>query len=845
MTMNISKTQLCVLLWMASVYTGYAQRRSYADAEQIARKEMSSFKGILEVVSFDKEGGRIYKTRGKDSLSNNAFYVYNNLENPSFVIVSGDERMKTILGSCDNTVFDPNNMPCGLSVLLSHYAEQYAALDEYEVEGSRTSSRPSKAPSSDIKPILSSTWHQAPSPYNDNVPTGCPTGCIATGMGQIMYFYRYPATGEGQFSYTSRTDKYKLSYDFGKGNFDWDSMQDSYSDNSSSSNYGSTRSRKAVANILEACGVSVAMNYTTSGSGSNETTVPYALINYFKYNKNVVVYERDCYRNEEWYNIVYEELTSGRPILYMGVDRTGDQPAGHAFIIDGYRKSDGMFHVNWGWGGDYDSYYELDALNPPSPPNGFRFSSGQCMIARFTPDELGPQEDIFYAEEFTHEGSITLDKSLNFVLTGIRNYSNSSSNVVNDSYFSGVIGIGLFDENFNLILSLKEETLKARTFSGFSKLSLQVNIPSNMIKSDEEYYIAPYAKSVKSTIPTRIRTIGGRSDYYTISLDGGGDKPGNGDDPVEKEVLIEEDFESSQLPSNWDQEQVQGRGVWKGQLVLFGNESSNTPNPSSGNGYAYLNYNSGTIFGNIRTVTKLVTPELSGMDGQQYMLSFQNRKYSSQAGTTEIITVLIDRGCNGQWEILSEQSIVNQNTWMPIQVQYTASGSYKLAIEGSLEYGSTLFVDDVKVSLIESQSGERNTLVLEMKDGQDYRFSLKEKPVLTMPGGKVKIETSEVTASYDLQNVVRFYFTSDGSGDTAIREITNEQVGFTQTTDNRLIISNLSEKDRVIVCGLNGQLYNHCISHRGRDAEVNLNSCPKGLYIIKIGKNQSIKIAKK
>ena len=55
---------------------------------------------------------------------------------------------------------------------------------------------------------------------------------------------------------------------------------------------------------------------------------------------------------------IYRELHAGRPIIYGG---TGYFPQGakaHEFIIDGC-DSDGLVHVNWGWGGEADGYYDV------------------------------------------------------------------------------------------------------------------------------------------------------------------------------------------------------------------------------------------------------------------------------------------------------------------------------------------------------------------------------------------------------------------------------------------------------------------------------------------------------
>lgn len=693
--MNKNLLFYCLIICLFLCNKSWAQKRSFDVAKRIAKEQLMSFGGNLVEVDVTEMNYGPKKSRSRSVKDNKPFYIFNDLDNPSFVIVSGDERMRTILGSSDDSVFNPDSLPCGLICLLSHYTEQYASLNDIGLEAISMLDAPIyNSPSSDIGPLLSTEWDQSYSPYNDNCPSGCPAGCVATAMGQIMFYYKYPATGDGDFSYISRSQNYQRSYNFSNAFFDWTSMQNSYDE------YGnaSSISRRAVANLLEACGVSVGMDYTTDGSGAFSFDVPYALIHFFKYNPNVANYERDYFKSSDWYEKIFEELVEGRPVLYSGVDRTGDQPSGHAFVIDGYKKSDGKFHVNWGWSGRYNGFYELDALDPSI----YRFSTGQSMVVKFCPESIGSSDDTFYAEEFTHDGDICIDREMNFLLKGVYNFSNSSSYVVESSSFSGLVGVGLYDSNKEFIQSLTEEKIRLKTAYGYERFPFQFIVPSSIMVNNKTYYITPYAKANSSDVPTPIRTINGKTDYYSISIDGE-EEPSN-DDPKQIENLLKEDFESGNISSEWSQINEMGSGNWQGTMVMLGNDNSRTPYAASGNSYAYLDYNSGTIFADIRTVTKLITPELSGVEGMEYVLNFQCRKYASRVGTTDIISIMIDRGCNGQWELISDYSIANKNTWMGINSLFSVVGRYRLAIEGSIEYGSTLFVDDINVARVEGKT---------------------------------------------------------------------------------------------------------------------------------------------
>lgn len=64
------------------------------------------------------------------------------------------------------------------------------------------------------------------------------------------------------------------------------------------------------------------------------------------------------YTDEEWIEIIKNEIDNKRPILYVAYDDE-DANSGHAFVCDGY-DGDNMLHFNWGWGGDSDGYYNVN-----------------------------------------------------------------------------------------------------------------------------------------------------------------------------------------------------------------------------------------------------------------------------------------------------------------------------------------------------------------------------------------------------------------------------------------------------------------------------------------------------
>lgn len=176
-------------------------------------------------------------------------------------------------------------------------------------------------------------------------------------MAMILKYYEYPAKGKGNYSYTSNGVRY--SFDYENTTFDWNDMLPQYI----SGKY-STEQANAVALLMYACGVSVEMEYSPSSSGAYSFKVGQALIDYFGYDENLGYIYREYFTSEEWMNLIKKEISGGRPVLYNGASKD----VGHEFVFDGYDTQD-MVHVNWGWGGVNNGYFEVASLDPSSPGN--------------------------------------------------------------------------------------------------------------------------------------------------------------------------------------------------------------------------------------------------------------------------------------------------------------------------------------------------------------------------------------------------------------------------------------------------------------------------------------------
>ena len=312
------------------------------------------------------------------------YYVFNVGENNGFVIVSGDDRTTPILGYADEGSFDIQKMPANMKAWLDGYAEQLKVLAEMSDEtATKAMSAPRKARIStrnSIAPLITTKWDQA-TPYWNKCPQFMNsedeadgydlayTGCVATAMSQIMYFHKQPAQTLAEipaYSFTVAGDNYSYSTVTMDAQpvtpLDWDHMRETYT-GAEDKVY-----TDAVATLMFYAGCAVKMQYGRNSSGAYTDDIPKGF-RYFGYGSKIAF--RIDYTQQAWDDLVYSELAAGRPMIYNGTAGSG---GGHSFICDGFEYGD-YFHINWGWGGMGNGFFQLSILNPSASGIGGSSSS--------------------------------------------------------------------------------------------------------------------------------------------------------------------------------------------------------------------------------------------------------------------------------------------------------------------------------------------------------------------------------------------------------------------------------------------------------------------------------------
>ena len=92
----------------------------------------------------------------------------------------------------------------------------------------------------------------------------------------------------------------------------------------------------------------------------------FPLIHFFGYDPHTTMtVSRAGVTLEQWVDAIDNDLQAQRPILYCGFS----SDVGHQFVLDG-ADGRGLYHVNWGWGGYQDGYFDISILNPEKGGTG-------------------------------------------------------------------------------------------------------------------------------------------------------------------------------------------------------------------------------------------------------------------------------------------------------------------------------------------------------------------------------------------------------------------------------------------------------------------------------------------
>ena len=544
------KKSIITLVLAVLSATSFAQSISLQQAQQRAEKFLKRETSLLTL----SKGRGVSTAHKAPSLEGRAggeaLYIFNADDGQGFVIVSGDERAREILGYSTSGTLTAETMPCGLEMLLEMYREEIESLTPSltpypPLQGARgnsgegetykvgTACRKVMAARTTISPLLTCKWGQD-SPYNGQCPYSgsrqCIVGCAATATSQVMYYwghqrgYNLPSTVIP--AYTTRTLGLKCQ-ELSATTFDWASMRDAAS------------SDATAAKLCRYVGQALEMDYGVNGSEAWGSDIASVYRDYFGYDKHTRLLFRQDYNYDEYEKMIYNELAEGRPVIVTGsyINSDGSSWGGHSFVCDGYQASNGYYHINWGWNGQDDGYFPLSALNSSlnswggSNTTGRGFDIYLCCIVGIQPPVMG--------HEFMEEDARTAIVDMS--LTGARAFTRENP----DQDFEGITifnavynhleynteliaGLGLYDAKGNLLDVLAEAPLgRFDRYDGFGLEFTFGNLALGRGLKEGTYFIRAISKAYPQPLPEGkgdlsdegwLLSTGAEHNYITASI---------------------------------------------------------------------------------------------------------------------------------------------------------------------------------------------------------------------------------------------------------------------------------------------------------------------------------------
>lgn len=364
------------------------------------------------------------------------YYVYTTADSVGFVIVAGDDAVEPVIGYSLDGTFSTHQLPPALNFYLDSYRRYIRDVRTKDIVPEIKTSQ-SFSP---VEPFIHTQWNQN-YPYNTYTPTlfGQRTlvGCVAIATAQIMRYYKWPVAGHGT-CYATLDDGWETVVSRTLGEvYEWDKIGYYYSE--------------AVGKLVRDVGYACSVCYGTSATWAYDISALKALLRNFDYSPQMQLVDRRYYSNSGWHEILSTEMQEGRPVYISGQDTditTGGQD-GHAFVCCGL-DSNGYFYINWGWGGSYDGYFNIDVL---APYDYYNYSSEQEAIINIKPIE--ESEDPNNHTQIPHVGGIELEADFSDAPVPTLDYRIYVTNT-SDQTIAGTVGYSVYQNNKELSAGVRE-----------------------------------------------------------------------------------------------------------------------------------------------------------------------------------------------------------------------------------------------------------------------------------------------------------------------------------------------------------------------------------------------------
>ena len=216
--------------------------------------------------------------------------------------------------------------------------------------------------------LLNSHWTQD-YPYNQLCPKDpinnnsySYAGCPAVAMGQIINYLRTTQetrfTDDDDYAHQYAGRNYNIDDDYKTIGFPSFSQLNMMLDSVDAAFLrGEELTDLQAAAVIFACGTACTQVYTSEGSGTFYVDQAFEAYQRFGFTDCVLFREPDSVM----YATLISNLKDGYP-AHLAVENP-EGTVGHNVVVDGYRGEDGKFHINFGYGGTLNDWYDIPDPN--------------------------------------------------------------------------------------------------------------------------------------------------------------------------------------------------------------------------------------------------------------------------------------------------------------------------------------------------------------------------------------------------------------------------------------------------------------------------------------------------
>ena len=237
--------------------------------------------------------------------------------------------------------------------------------------------------------LLNTHWTQD-YPYNQLCPRDpvngnaySVAGCPAVAMGQIINYLRTTEntrfTDDDDYNHYYAGRNYVIDDDWASLKFPSFPMLNEMLDSIDAIfQRGEELTDELAAALIFACGTALTQVYTSQSSGTFYVDQAFDAYQRFGFTDCVLYREP----SDEMYATLISNLKAGYP-AHLAVENPAGT-VGHNVVVDGYRVSDGKFHINFGYGGSLDNWYDI-----PDPNFYYGMTKMEGIILNIIPTQ-GP-----------------------------------------------------------------------------------------------------------------------------------------------------------------------------------------------------------------------------------------------------------------------------------------------------------------------------------------------------------------------------------------------------------------------------------------------------------------------